>query len=257
MALSVSSQAQQNVPGTVDLVIPAFNEEANMPALLEALPWSALRHVVVADNASTDRTAELAAAGGAQVVHESQRGYGAACLAALAWIAQRAEPPTAVAFLDADLSDDPAALPRLAEPVLHDRADLVLADRTQYADRGALEPHQRFGTALACRLLRATTGQRYQDLGPMRVVRYTSLTAMQMTDRTWGWTVEMQFKAAKLGLRIEEMAVPYRCRHAGKSKISGSIVGSAKAGWKIFTTIAWLQRRWRARTAQAGTTSSA
>ncbi|MFW6059062.1 MAG: glycosyltransferase family 2 protein [Phycisphaeraceae bacterium] len=223
--------------GPVDLVIPARNEQANIPALLAALPPAGLRHVVVADNGSTDRTADLARAGGAVVVHEPQHGYGAACLAALRWIAEQDAPPIAVAFLDADLSDDPATLPRLWQPVLADEADLVLSDRTGHAERGALEPHQRFGTRLACTLLRWTTGRRYRDLGPMRVVRWTSLQRLAMADRTWGWTVEMQFKAARQGLRIREVEVDYRRRRAGTSKISGSLVGSAKAGWKILATI--------------------
>jgi len=226
----------------VDLVIPARDEESNIPALLAALPWGeTLRHVVIVDNGSTDRTAALAREGGAVVVHEPQRGYGAACLAALRWIGQQEEPPDAVAFLDADLSDDPAELPAMCAMVTQDQADLVLAERNTRADPGALEAHQRFGTYLACALLRLTTGRRYRDLGPMRVVRWTSLQALAMRDRTWGWTVEMQFKAARQGLRIRELPVPYRRRYSGRSKISGSLIGSARAAWKIIATIAALQ----------------
>lgn len=228
----------------VDLIIPARDEEANIPALLAALPWRELRRVYLIDNGSRDRTAELAAAGGATVIGEAERGYGAACLAGLRAITDAGDPPAAVAFLDADLADDPAMLPRLIDAVASGGADLALGSRAALAEPGALEPRQRFGNALACGLMRLATGRRYRDLGPMRVIRRDALRRLDMRDRTWGWTVEMQFKAARLGLRVVEIDVPYRRRHAGTSKISGSIVGSARAGYKILTTIAKLWR-WR------------
>lgn len=235
----------------MDLVVPVRNEQAVLPDLFAALDdlkrrpeASALRHIIVADNGSTDRSAELAHAAGAIVVHEPRPGYGAACLAALGWIDEQArggaEPPGAVAFLDADLSDDPLHLPRLWGPVLADEADLALGQRAALAEPGALEPHQRFGNALACALIALTTGRRYRDLGPMRVVGWSALESLAMADRTWGWTVEMQYKAATGGLRVLELDVPYRRRRAGRSKISGSIVGSARAGWVIVTKIAAL-----------------
>lgn len=231
---------------TVDLIIPARNEEANIGALLAALPREILRHVIVADNGSTDQTAKLARDNGAVVVHEPQRGYGAACLAGLEWIAAQKKPPDAVAFLDADLADDPAQLPALIAPIATGEADLVIGSRRRLAQPGALTSTQRFGNALACWLIRLITGHRYSDLGPMRVIRWSSLRILAMSDRTWGWTVEMQFKAATRGLRAVEIDVPYRCRNAGQSKISGSWVGSIRAGWKIIATIAtlwWRQGR--------------
>ena len=226
----------------VDVVVPARNEAENLPALAEALrplrEAGVIRRVVLADNGSTDTTAALARAAGFAVVHEPQPGYGAACLAGLA--AMEADPPEAVAFLDADLADDPQQLAGLIAPIAQGRADLVLGQRARLAQRGALDPHQRFGNWLASRLLRVITGQPYRDLGPMRVVRWRCLQRLAMADRTWGWTVEMQYKAARYGLRIQEIDVPYRKRHAGSSKISGSVAGSVRAGVKIVATLAQL-----------------
>ncbi len=229
----------------VDLVIPAKDEQETLAALLGALPWANIRHVVVADNGSTDQTAKLASAGGAVVVHEPHPGYGAACGAGLAWIAQQDMVPDIVAFIDADLSDDPWQLPRLCDPITEGRADLVIGSRRRLAQPGALTLTQRMGNALACEMIRVATGHRYTDLGPMRAVRWSSLVALAMSDRTWGWTVEMQYKAVTHGLRITELDVPYRPRRGGKSKISRSLIGSAGAGWKITTTIAqlWWQGR--------------
>lgn len=236
----------------IDLIVPARNEETNIAALMKQLPGGHpggfIRHVVVADNGSTDRTAELARAHGAVVVHEAQPGYGAACLAGLRWIREQGaeNAPHAVAFLDADLADDPAQLPGLCEAIRAGRAEMVIGTRARLAQPGALDPHQRFGNWLACGLIGLTTGRRYRDLGPLRAVAWESMLALDMQDRTWGWTVEMQFKAAKMGLRVEEIDVPYRKRHSGKSKISGSLIGSARAGAKIIGTIGslwWSARR--------------
>lgn len=225
-----------------DLVIPARNEAENLPALIAAVDAvresAGLRRVVLADNGSTDATARLAREGGFEVVFEEQPGYGAACLAALKHL--EADPPDMVAFLDADLADDPGQLARLIEPIAQGSADLALGQRQKFAEPGALDPHQRFGNWLAVSLLQVITGHRYRDLGPMRVVRWRSLEKLAMVDRTWGWTVEMQYKAARFGLRLVEIDVPYRKRHAGVSKVSGSLVGSFRAGTKIITTLAHL-----------------
>ena len=236
---------KQADPPSVDLIIPAYNEQDNIAALLAALPRDVLRHVVVVDNGSVDRTAELARLGGAMVLNEPRRGYGMACLVGLAWIRARPSLPDVVAFIDADLSDDPALLPILCEPIMAGRADLVIGSRPNLADPGALGLAQRFGNAIACGLIRLLTGRRYRDLGPMRVIRWSSLERIRMRDTTWGWTVEMQYKVAVLGLRSLEVDVPYRQRQAGVSKISGSVVGSVKAGRKIITTIVklWWQMR--------------
>ncbi len=230
---------------TCDLIVPARNEADNIPPLLEAVPWEILRHVIVVDNGSTDRTGRLAEQGGAVVVKQKQRGYGAACLAGLAWIGGRENPPDLVGFVDADLADDPQHLVDLCLPITAGTADLVIACRHRKAEPGSLTTTQRFGNRLACTLIRWATGRRYHDVGPMRVVRYESLQQLAMSDPTWGWTVEMQFKAAVLGLRFTEIDVPYRRRRAGRSKISGSIIGSIRALTKIIATIGklWWQHR--------------
>lgn len=232
-----------------DLVIPAYNEAATILAVLGALPRRVFRHVVVADNGSTDGTAQLARKAGAVVVIEVQRGYGAACLAGLRWIDQQNNPPDAVAFLDADLSDDPSQLLRLIDPIIQNDADLVIGSRVRFAQPQSLATHQRIGNGVACWLIYLTTGRRYYDLGPMRVIRWSSLTELAMSDHTWGWTVEMQYKAAVNRIRTLELDVPYRRRQGGVSKISGNLVGSVKAGAKIISTIArlaWQQRcQWR------------
>ncbi len=226
-------------PPTIDLIVPARNEETNIVPMLDALPTGFFRHIIVADNGSTDQTAHLAKQHGATVVHEPQPGYGAACQAGLTWIAQLGpdHAPTAVAFLDADLADDPAELPRLCKPITTGQADMTIGTRINLAQPGALDPHQKFGNWLACKLIALATGKRYKDLGPMRALSWHTIKKLSMKDRTWGWTVEMQFKAARQKLRVVEMDVPYRKRRSGKSKISGSLIGSAKAGTKIISTI--------------------
>ncbi len=231
-----------------DLIIPAVDEAANIDPLfdaLEPLRGGVLRHVVLADNGSTDRTPEAAARRGAVVVHEPKRGYGAACLKALQWIGDLDEPPEIVAFLDADLSDDPAALPSVLAPIEQGRAELVIGSRVKRAEPGALNVVQRFGNALACVLIRMTTGRRYHDLGPLRAVRFDTLQRLEMADRSWGWTVEMQVKAALAGIPTVEVDVPYRRRAHGRSKISGTVRGVVTAGTRIIYTIValWWRRR--------------
>ena len=224
----------------VDLIIPAFNEEQNIKPLAEALPWHLFQNVYLINNASTDQTAKLAAEAGFTVISETNRGYGSACLAGIRAIQQSETQPYAIAFLDADLSDNPALLPDIIAPILRGTSDFVIASRTKLAEPGSLTLTQKFGNRFACLLLRLTTRQKYNDLGPMRAILYQALLELDMRDSTWGWTVEMQYKAATQKLHITEIDVPYRDRHAGQSKISGSITGSIKAGYKILTTIGLL-----------------
>ena len=235
-----------------DLVIPALDEEANIEPLFDALDGQRglIRRVILADNGSVDGTPEAAAARGAVVVREPHRGYGTACLAAIDWIRRDGEPPDVLVFLDADLADDPTALPRLLAPLEAGDADLVIGSRVRQAEPGALNAPQRFGNRLACAMIAVLGGRRFGDLGPFRAVRWPTLERLAMADRTWGWTVEMQMKAAILGLASVEVDVPYRVRRAGRSKISGTVRGVVTAGTKIITTIVGLWWRRRAITAR-------
>jgi glycosyltransferase involved in cell wall biosynthesis len=218
----------------VDIVIPALNEEDALPSVLAEVnairERAGVRHVVVADNGSTDRTAEVARQHGAQVVHEPERGYGAACLKALAWL--RRDPPDVVVFLDGDHADDASELPALLEPLVDGRAEMVLGSRVRGAESGALTPQQRVGNAVACAALGLLYGARYTDLGPFRAIRWATLEGLGMRDRNYGWTVEMQIKAAQQGVRHAEVPVRYRAR-IGTSKVSGTLRGTLGASYKI------------------------
>jgi glycosyltransferase involved in cell wall biosynthesis len=193
------------------------------------------RYVIVADNGSTDRTAELARARGALVSYEPERGYGATCLAALAILPADAE---IVAFLQADGSEDPAEAPRLLDPIRRNEADLVLGSRPLgQPEPGALLPHQRFGNWLACTLIRLFYRHSYTDLGPFRAIRRSSLEALAMRDRNYGWTIEMQIRALQCGLRVREVPVSYRPRRAGENKVSGHLRSSLAAGYIILAKV--------------------
>ena len=224
---------------SVVVVIPALNEESSLPLVLGDLPE--VGRVIVVDNGSVDGTARVAADTGAIVVTEPNRGYGAACLAGLGKIRQSivaGDPaPRVVVFLDADYSDHPNLLPQLVEPILDGSTDFVLGSRLQgEREPGAMPPQSVYGNRLACFLMRLRFGARYSDLGPFRAIEYDSLCALNMVDRNFGWTVEMQIKAARVGLRTLEIPVPYR-RRIGTSKISGTIPGTIKAGSKILYLI--------------------
>jgi glycosyltransferase involved in cell wall biosynthesis len=224
----------------VAAVIPALDEEGAIGAVIDGLDRRLVRDVIVGDNGSRDRTAEVARAHGAAVVSVPERGYGAACLGALARLRGDVE---VVVFIDGDGSDDPADLAALLRPILAGEADLVIGSRVARAEPGALTPQQRFGNALAARLIRLLFGHRYTDLGPFRAVRRACLERLAMRDRSFGWTVEMQVRALRLGLRVAEVPVRYRRRAAGRSKVSGTLAGSLQAGWWILATIARHARR--------------
>lgn len=231
------------------VVIPALNEEASIGQVLAALPRSSISEVVVVDNRSTDDTAKVAARAGARVVEEPERGYGAACLRGLASLSEDVE---CVVFVDADFSDHPDELPHLVEPILRGEADLVIGSRAiGEREPGALAPQAYFGNKLACFLIRKIWGQRYTDLGPFRAIRRSALDRLNMRDRNFGWTVEMQVRAAQEGLRIVERPVSYR-RRIGTSKITGTISGTVRAGYKILYTIALLYFRHGGRRSPAG-----
>lgn len=223
----------------VALIIPALNEEQALGKLLDELPVNLFARVVVVDNGSTDATAGVARAAGAQVVPEPRRGYGSACLAGLAHLDAETD---IVVFMDADRSDVPAEAERLLEPILKNEADLVIGSRARGgAERKSLTVLQRWGNRLAVALIRILYGFSYTDLGPFRAIRWESLQALEMQDPNYGWTAEMQVKALRRGLRVKEVPVSYRVR-IGKSKISGTVRGAVGAGVKILWTIARL--RW-------------
>lgn len=222
------------------LIIPALDEEDAIGPLLAAIDRTLVRDVIVGDNGSRDRTASVAAAGGATVVHVAERGYGAACAGALERLAADID---TVVFMDADGSDDPAELPLLLEPLVRGEADLVIGSRSLgRSDPGALTPQQRAGNWLATRLIALLYGHRYTDLGPFRVIRRDLLDRIGMQDRRYGWTVEMQVRALQLGARVAEVPVRYR-RRVGRSKISGTVSGVIQAGWWIVITILRHARR--------------
>ncbi len=229
---------------TISVVIPALNEENAIAKVITDIPKTVctfdghtgaiVQEIIVVDNGSTDDTAAIAEQNGARVVAEPRKGYGYACLAGIA--ALEATPPDIVVFLDGDYSDYPADLPRLLEPIFEGRAVLVIGARKAYNARDALLPQARFGNWLACLLIRRFYGAHYTDLGPFRAIRYSQLLALDMQDKTFGWTIEMQLKAAKLSIPACEVPVRYRKR-IGTSKITGTLTGSIKAGYKILTTL--------------------
>jgi len=216
----------------VAIVIPALNEEKSLPRVLEALPR--VDRIIVVDNGSTDRTAQVAMTGGAEVVREPRRGYGQAVQAGIA--ALKPHPPEVMVVLDADFSDDPSELPQLLAPIESDCADLVIGSRTLGKhEPGALLPQQRFGNWLTTTLISVLYGEHFTDLGPFRAIRFSALLALNLEDPDYGWNVEMQLKAIQNGLRIREVPVSYR-RRIGESKISGTLKGTVKAGYKILLT---------------------
>jgi len=223
----------------VAVVIPALDEERSVARVVSEIPrvgdGFAVSEIVVVDNGSSDATAEAARGAGARVVSEPRRGYGRACLAGIA--ALDGAPPDVVVFLDADASDDPSEMPLLVARI---RAgdDFVVGSRVLgAAEPGALAPQARYGNRLACFLLRVFYGARFTDLGPFRAIRYGALRALGMRDTNYGWTVEMQLRAARAGLRSSEVPVSYR-RRVGRSKITGTVRGTILAGAKILWTLA-------------------
>lgn len=221
----------------VDVIIPAYNEAAAIAKVINALPKHLLREIVVVNNNSTDTTTQQARAAGATVLQEPRQGYGSACLKGIAYLKAKQLPPDTVLFIDADYSDYPEEAGLVLDPILNGNADLVIGSRAMgKKEKGSMTVPQVFGTWLATTLLRRIYKVRFTDLGPFRAIRFEKLLGLNMQDTTYGWTVEMQLKAAKQGLVCAEVPVNYR-RRVGVSKISGTVKGTVLAGYKILYTI--------------------
>ena len=221
----------------IDVIIPAFNEEGAIAKVVRALPLNMLREIVVVNNNSRDATTAPAKAAGAPVLQESRQGYGLACLKGIKYLSAKPTPPDIVLFIDADFSDYPEDAVAILNPIIHNHADLVIGSRALGSkEKGSMTIPQVFGTWLATTLLRIIYKARFTDLGPFRAIKFYKLLALNMQDTTYGWTVEMQVKAAKQKLRCMEVPVKYRKR-IGVSKISGTVKGTVLAGYKILYTI--------------------
>ena len=219
------------------VIIPALNEERSIGQVIGDIPRGLVTEIVVVDNGSTDSTAQIASDSGATVIDEGKMGYGQACLAGISYIKSSSYVPDIIVFLDGDYSDYPQEMKDLVSPITEDGYDLVIGSRTiGERQKGALLPQALVGNYVATRLIRLFYGVSFTDLGPFRAIRYDKLLSLGMRDRTYGWTVEMQIKAAKKGLRCAEVPVSYRKR-IGASKITGTIAGSFMAGVKIIWMI--------------------
>jgi glycosyltransferase involved in cell wall biosynthesis len=216
-------------------VIPALNEAPSVGQVVRGLRLRSatpLEQIIVVDNGSSDDTAAIARDAGATVIAEPRRGYGYACRAGVI----AAEGADIIVLLDGDAADDPSDLSRVVGPLLDGTADLVVGSRALGTrESGSMTPHQVFGNWLAARLMSCLYGVAVTDLGPFRAVRRSNLLGLEMQEMTYGWSVEMMVKAARLGLRYREVPVSYR-RRIGVSKVAGTVRGSARAGWCILST---------------------
>ncbi len=223
----------------IDVIIPAFNEESSIAKVIRDIPKDWVREVIVCNNNSTDNTAQVASDAGATVLLQPKMGYGSACLKGMEYIAQKTNEdiPDIVVFLDGDYSDHPEELPMLVKPIINDQVDLVIGSRAAGdMEQGAMMPQQIFGNWLATSLIRFIYKYEFTDLGPFRAIKYDKLLELKMNDPDFGWTVEMQVKAAKYKFECKEIPVSYRQR-IGVSKVSGTIRGTVLAGHKILWTI--------------------
>jgi glycosyltransferase involved in cell wall biosynthesis len=221
----------------IKVIIPAFNEQNAVGQVIDEIPMDIVDEIIVVDNGSTDDTQEIARSKGATVLNQPKRGYGWACLRGMEYISDQLEKPDIVVFLDGDRSDYPEEMRKLVQPIIENNVDFVVGSRALgEKEAGSMTPQQIFGNWLATTLIQLLHNTTYTDLGPFRAIRYKSLMRIGMTDKTYGWTVEMQIKAAKHKLRIQEIPVNYRKR-IGVSKVSGTVKGTILAGYKIIWTI--------------------
>jgi len=230
-------QAEKGFVNRISVIIPAYNEENAIGEVILEIPTDLISEIIVVNNASTDNTEQIAIEAGAIVLREPLRGYGRACLKGIEYLKQTQPVPEIVVFLDADHSDYPEEIPELLKPITQGNADLVIGSRALgIKEDGSMTPQQIFGNWLATRLLKLFYGVKFTDLGPFRAIRFSKLIELEMQDKTYGWTVEMQLKAAKKGFQCAEVPVRYRKR-IGFSKISGTVKGTIMAGYKILATI--------------------
>ena len=221
----------------VDLIIPAYNEEESIGLVINDIPKDQVRDIIVCNNNSTDLTEKRATEAGATVVLAQKKGYGSACLKGLEYISQKEVLPDIVVFLDGDYSDHPEQIPDLVGPIINQKLDMVIGSRALgNLEDGAMMPQQIFGNWLATSLIKLIYGYEFTDLGPFRALRYDKLLELEMKGQDFGWTVEMQVKAAKMKFNCTEIPVHYRKR-VGVSKVSGTIKGTILAGHKILWTI--------------------
>lgn len=219
------------------VIIPAFNEENAVGIVIREIPKHLVAEIIVVNNNSNDQTAQIAKEAGATVLNESRQGYGWACLKGIDYCKQQNILPDIVVFMDADHSDYPEEMPRLIKPIIEQNFDMVIGSRALgKRERGSMTPQQIFGNWLATNLIKIFYGVIYTDLGPFRAITFEKLIAMKMQDTTYGWTVEMQLKAAKMKLKVVEVPVNYRSR-IGVSKVSGTLKGTIMAGYKILSWI--------------------
>ncbi len=222
----------------IKVIIPAFNEADAIGNVIKDIP-STVEEIIVVDNNSFDNTAKNAKSAGATVLHEVRKGYGYACLKGMEYISNKDIKPDIIVFLDGDYSDYPEELTKIVAPILKDDMDMVIGARTAaYRENGAMTPQQVFGNWLATFLMKLFFKARFTDLGPFRAIKYSQLLALEMKDKTYGWTVEMQLKVLKQKMTYVEVPVTYRNR-IGVSKVSGTLKGTIMAGYKI---ISWILR---------------
>ena len=221
---------------TINVIIPAYNEEDSIGKVIRDIP-SQVSEIIVVSNSSTDATEQNARNAGATVLNENRRGYGYACLKGMEYIAAKTQTPEIVVFLDGDYSDYPEQLTEIVDPIIKDDIDFVIGARVKHLrEGGAMTVPQIFGNWLATNLMRLFFRARFTDLGPFRAIKYEKLLALRMEDKTYGWTVEMQLKALKRKYTYKEIPVKYRNR-IGVSKVSGTIKGAIFAGVKILSWI--------------------
>jgi hypothetical protein len=233
---SSPAESVSDADPSIVVIIPAWNEAPSIGHVVSEIPMDAVRDVIVVDNGSNDDTGAVARSAGATVLREDRPGYGWACMRGISHLAS--DPPDIVVFMDGDYSDYPEELPSVAGPIAAGVADLVIGSRTTgNRERGALLPQALAGNLLACAVIRLVSGVRFTDLGPFRAIRYDDLLALDMQEMRYGWTVEMQIKAVKRGLRCAEVPVSYRKR-VGRSKVTGTVSGTVKASVRILWVLA-------------------